>query len=71
MIDPKTKGKPKQKPIVKSSLRSTKPKRTDAEKPKQITLLSTKTFKEITVVSNQTLHIKLPEDYKNCKIEFV
>jgi len=73
IIDPKSRGKAKQKPIVKTSVRSTKTKRTDADVDRPAVKGNSKpqNLKQITLLSNQTLQIKLPEVYKGCKIEFI
>ena len=71
IIAPKSKSKPKTKPIVKSKLKITKSKPIDVDKPVVKSNVKSPNPKQITLLSKQTLQIKLPEDYTTCKIEFI
>ena len=77
IIAPKGRAKGKSKPIdvdkpvIKNSLNIAKPKPIDVDKPVIQRNLKSSNPKQITLLSNQTLQIKLPEDYKTCKIEFM
>ena len=75
MIAPKGRAKAKanpidvDKPVIKINLSLTKSKPIDADKPAIKSNLKSPNLKHIILLSNQTLQIKLPEDYKTCKIE--
>ena len=68
IIAPKSKTKAKTKPIIKSDSKISKAKPIDVDKPVVKRNCKSAHPKQITLLSNQTLQIKLPADYKNCKM---
>ena len=69
----KAKSKPidVDKPLVKNNSKTAKSKPIGVDKPVIKNNLKSPNPKQITLLPNQTLQIKMPEDYKACKIEFI